>query len=447
MKAMKALFQKETWIRGMLGVAAFIMVVSLQTFTSLAASGKVIAETAKIRSEASTGSSVVGSTVKGKTIDIVGAVKDSAGTVWYKVPNGNNTYGYIRSDLVETSDDIKVEAASAATTTTTTTTEKPADTVPTSIGEQAATVAVESAKIRSGASTSHDPIASLSKGESITLIGEATDSAGKKWYQIRFTKNGSSREGYIRSDLITLGASDAAASTDGSQTDGSDAASTDGSEETPADGENVDGAEQTETEKTEETQEDTPAEPEHNDYEVVYNDETYWLYDNVNGTMMSVTNLLDVVNQTGADNQSLQKQVTTEKIIIIVMAVVVVILIAAVTILIFKLKDAYYYEDYEDEEEEIEEEPEHPVKKKKKQSREMDYEEEPVPVKKKRTREREDFYEEEERPVRQKTRQEADLTAAEEKKPAKKSARKAQNFLVDDDEFEFEFLNMDDKDL
>lgn len=447
MKAMKALFQKETWIRGMLGVAAFIMVVSLQTFTSLAASGKVIAETAKIRSEASTGSSVVGSTVKGKTIDIVGAVKDSAGTVWYKVPNGNNTYGYIRSDLVETSDDIKVEAASAATTTTTTTTEKPADTVPTSIGEQAATVAVESAKIRSGASTSHDPIASLSKGESITLIGEATDSAGKKWYQIRFTKNGSSREGYIRSDLITLGASDAAASTDGSQTDGSDAASTDGSEETPADGENVDGAEQTETEKTEETQEDTPAEPEHNDYEVVYNDETYWLYDNVNGTMMSVTNLLDVVNQTGADNQSLQKQVTTEKIIIIVMAVVVVILIAAVTILIFKLKDAYYYEDYEDEEEEIEEEPEHPVKKKKKQSREMDYEEEPVPVKKKRTREREDFYEEEERPVRKKTRQEADLTAAEEKKPAKKSVRKAQNFLVDDDEFEFEFLNMDDKDL
>ncbi len=446
MKAMKALFQKETWIRGMLGVAAFVMVVSLQTFTSLAASGKVVAETAKIRSEASTGSSVVGSTVKGKTIDIVGAVKDSSGTVWYKVPNGNNTYGYIRSDLVETSDDIKVEAASTAAATTTTTTEKPADTVPTSIGEQAATIAVDSAKIRSGASTSHDPVASLSKGESVTLIGEATDSAGKKWYQIRFNKNGSSKEGYIRSDLITMGASsDGAANTDGSQTDGTDTAEADGSEETPADGENTEIPEGTDTE---ESQEETPAEPEHNDYEVVYNDETYWLYDNVNGTMMSVTNLLDVVNQTGADNEALQKQVTTEKIIIIVMAVVLVILIAVVTILIFKLKDAYYYEDYEDEEEELEEEePEPPVKKKKKQSRDLDYEEEPVPVKKKRTREREDFYEEEERPVRKKSRQEADLTAAEEKKPVKKPSRKAQNFLVDDDEFEFEFLNMDDKDL
>ena len=36
----------------------------------------------------------------------------------------------------------------------------------------------------------------------------------------------------------------------------------------------------------------------------------------------------------------------------------------------------------------------------------------------------------------------------ENREPVKKQpARKPQNFLVDDDEFEFEFLNMDDKDL
>ena len=34
------------------------------------------------------------------------------------------------------------------------------------------------------------------------------------------------------------------------------------------------------------------------------------------------------------------------------------------------------------------------------------------------------------------------------KEPERRPApRKPQNFLVDDDEFEFEFLNMDDKDL
>ena len=77
-----------------------------------------------------------------------------------------------------------------------------------------------------------------------------------------------------------------------------------------------------------------------------------------------------------------------------------------------------------------------------------DYDEAPVEKKPKIKRiQKAGCYEEEERPVRKKTRQEADLTAAEEKQPVKKTSRKAQNFLVDDDEFEFEFLNMDDKDL
>ena len=48
-------------------------------------------------------------------------------------------------------------------------------------------------------------------------------------------------------------------------------------------------------------------------------------------------------------------------------------------------------------------------------------------------------------------RRESEVTYREESdgeeniRPAR--ARKAKNFLLDDDEFEFEFLNMDDKDL
>ena len=40
----------------------------------------------KSEQKASTDSSVVASTSKGAKIDIVGAEKDSSGTVWYKVP-------------------------------------------------------------------------------------------------------------------------------------------------------------------------------------------------------------------------------------------------------------------------------------------------------------------------------------------------------------------------
>ena len=104
----KILFQKNILMRSMLGMMACVMFFMFSGFVSEAAEGKVTANTAKIRKEANTDSEVVGSTSKGKTVDIVGAEKDSSGMVWYKVPNGNNTYGYIRSDLVETSDTIEV---------------------------------------------------------------------------------------------------------------------------------------------------------------------------------------------------------------------------------------------------------------------------------------------------------------------------------------------------
>lgn len=453
MRTMKALFQKEAWVKRVLGFAVSVLIFSVSGFISQAAEGKVIADTARIRAEANADSEVVGSTAKGKTVDIVGAVKDSAGNVWYKVPNGNNTYGYIRSDLIETSDEIKItETASAGTESTS----KPADTVPTAIEEQQASISVKSANIRSGASKQHDSVSTLPQGTAITLIGEANDSAGNKWYQITCSYNGKTVQGYVRSDLITIGA---AASTENNEANG-DAntdSSAEGENQEGQEGENPEGSEN--TEGTEGEQQQPPVE-EHSDYEIVYNDETYWLYDNTNNTMMSVVKLLEVVNQANESNDALQSQIKTEKIIIIVLAVIIALLVIGVTILLFKLRDAYYYE--EDYEEEIEEEPVVPKKKKRRtEEAEEDFSEEPVPAKKKKVREAEpDVTErpvrkrtsaegaEGSRPVRQKTMQDAEIQAAERKQTTKKPVqRKAQNFLVDDDEFEFEFLNMDDKDL
>ncbi len=416
----KILFQKSILIRSMLGMMACVMLFVFSGFVSEAAEGKVTADTAKIRKEASTDSEVVGSTSKGKTVDIVGAEKDSSGMVWYKVPNGNNTYGYIRSDLVETSDTIEV-SQQASSSTSSENTKKPEATVPTSIGEQKATIAQSSVRVRSGASTAHDAIGSLTEGTEITLIGEANDSAGNKWYQIRCdSKN---MEGYIRSDLITI--SEAQENT----------------ESDTAEGENGEG-EATEAEGSESGVAETvePAEPEHNDYEVVYNDETYWLYNNIDSTMMKVEDLLNVVNTANENNEKLQNQIKSNKIIVVILAVIIVILVVAVTILIFKLRDLYYG-DYEEEEEEEEEEPV-PVRKKQKKPVE---EEEVEPVRKKRPVFEET--EQSERPAKAKPVQ-GELQAAEKKQTEKKPApRKAQNFLLDDDEFEFEFLNMDDKDL
>ena len=345
--------------KGILGFAVAMMVFGLSTISSLAATGTVTAGTAKIREKASTDSSVVASTSKGAKIDIVGAEKDSSGTVWYKVPVSGGSYGYVRSDLVETSDKIDVtdnSSSSSADASTSASASKPEATVPTAIGEQAATVKCSSnVKVRAGASTKHDVVTSLPDGTAITLIGEANDAAGNKWYQLRCEYNGKTVEGYIRSDLIAIGSNASAAN----GTDSTDAASADGSEA-------VDGAEVTdgaEAENPDEVQEgdgseeapEEQPEPEHNDYEVVYMTDTenpdtgkYYLYNNIDGTMADVEVLFSSITTANENVARLESESSQKNIVIIILAVVIVLLFIGLTILIIKLRGAYEY-DYDED--------------------------------------------------------------------------------------------------
>lgn len=461
--------------KGILGFVVAIMVFGLFAIPSLAATGTVTAGTAKIREKAGTDSSVVASTSKGAKIDIVGAEKDSSGTVWYKVPVSGGSYGYVRSDLVETSDTISVTESTSSSSTSTsasTSASKPEATVPTAIGEQAATVKCSSnVKVRAGASTQHDVVTSLPNGTAITLIGEANDAAGNKWYQLRCEYNGKTIEGYIRSDLIAIGSN--ASSVD--ETDNADTTSADGSE-------TVDGTEMTdgaETENPDASQEgdgseETPAEEpesEHNDYEVVYMADTenpdtgkYYLYNNIDGTMADVEALFSTVTTANENVAKLEAESSQKNVIIIILAVVIVLLFIGVTILIIKLKGAYEY-DYEDEEEVDEEEFEEPVPgRRRRDSQEDEMQERPRRQERmgktpreeeghhvRRERGREEASEREGRPSRngnpERQGQPSRRSAENNEGTVKKAPRKAQNFLADDDEFEFEFLNMDDKDL
>lgn len=458
--------------KGILGFVTAVMVLGLSTITCFAATGTVTAGTAKIREKASTDSSVVASTAKGAKIDIVGAEKDSSGTVWYKVPVAGGSYGYVRSDLVQTSDTISVttdNSQASSTSTSTSSESKPEATVPTAIGEQAATVKCDSnVKVRAGASTKHDVVTSLPNGTAITLIGEANDSAGNKWYQLRCEYNGKTVEGYIRSDLIAIGSNTTSA-------DGTDTADTsaDGTEVTDG---SADGTDGTEGENPDESQtEEIPAEepePEHNDYEVVYMADTenpdtgkYYLYNNIDGTMADVEVLFSSVTTANDNVAKLEAESSQKNIIIIILAVVIVLLFIGLTILIIKLKGAYEYDYDEEEEEEEEEEFEEPAPRRRireepveEYERPRRQERSPRPSREeedvrpaRRERGREEAPEREGRPARNSS---AERQGQPQKRQpesgegtVKRAPRKAQNFLADDDEFEFEFLNMDDKDL
>ncbi len=61
----------------------------------------------------------------------------------------------------------------------------------------------DNVNVRASASTSAEKVTTLGDGHEVTITGSDTDDSGETWYQISFTKDGTSYTGYIRHDFLT----------------------------------------------------------------------------------------------------------------------------------------------------------------------------------------------------------------------------------------------------
>ena len=170
---------------------------------------KVTASSAKIRKSADSSSEVIGSAAKDKTISIKSQTKGADGYTWYEVYVDANTLGYIRSDLVSITDGSTPSSSSGTTTTTTTATPAPAvNETPvevTAVEPLSATVTGgQSVRVRSNASTTSQIVTTAENGMALTVTGQATGTDGKTWYQITFISNSIEVTGFIRSDYVAL---------------------------------------------------------------------------------------------------------------------------------------------------------------------------------------------------------------------------------------------------
>ena len=141
--------------------------------------GTINASSVRMRSEPSTGASVLGTYSAGTTMTVTG-VNGS----WYKV-SYNGVTGYVRSDYVSLSGAAGGSAGSAASGTP-------------------GTVKGSDVRMRSGAGTSYSVVGTYSNGTALTVI-----SAENGWTKV--TIGGVS--GYIRSDYVSTSGSAAASQT------------------------------------------------------------------------------------------------------------------------------------------------------------------------------------------------------------------------------------------
>ncbi|MDD3369421.1 MAG: SH3 domain-containing protein [Lachnospiraceae bacterium] len=185
-----------------------------------------------------------------------------------------------------------------------------------------ATVTGGDINVRSGAGTTFDAITKAANGTAVVITGEEADSDGKTWYQVNITVDGSEKTGYIRNDFLELG--------------------------------DVIAPEVPETETAEETQETETTEevPVNNDYAVEYiqgedGTLTWYLDNNQEGVRYKISELMEASKLSAADAENSQSG--RDKIIIIVLFVLVAILVITVTLLLFKLHSAYEEEEENEE--------------------------------------------------------------------------------------------------
>ena len=464
---------------------------SLQTFAYTETTGTVSQDNVKVRESASTTATQVSSLKIGDTIEIVDEATDASGYVWYKIRVNKSEYGYVRSDLVEkkggsssssstTSNESQSNAAAAE--------QLPATTA-TAVDAKSATITEESVNVREGAGTKYNSVGKVTKGDTVTITGEATGTDNKTWYQVTF--GSSNKTGYVRSDLLQV----------------SEAAP----EETTEGGEGAEGAEG-EGEATETPEESEASEEENNDpavtseagdghYSLVYltDDESgepiWYLYDNIEGYRVKVNELIDAAKSSDEVNK-LVKTNNNYKTILIILAVVIAALVIGLIIMALKLRDSLYYEDEEDEQEydryaqqrrrarpdddeEEDERPQRRVRPSDERTVRPNRDEDPRAARATRQPRRDENVEDrpvrprrpvsasddeqrqarpsrpvrrddEDRPVRPR-RPEGDADGrrsyrdADAEAPAKETPkRRAKNFIGDEDDFEFEFLDLDD---
>lgn len=377
-----------------------------------AATADVVASEGRIREAADKSSKTLASVEKGDKLDVLAETKDGEGYTWYKVRIDAGNNGYIRADLVTVNGTIPTESTSSSessqTVNSSETQSQTQETVVAVTVSETDVVSVKTttmARIRKGAGTSFDSAGGIKEGITVPVLGVATGSDGKNWYQISYSENNQTIDGFIREDLVEV------------------VERREIVEEIP--------------EEAQPVEEETAVAEENQDYYVKFvsnesGESDWYLFNNIEGTSMSLTQMLSVIDQVKNKELKEADQVSNMRIIIFAMAAVLVVLVIVVTILIFKLRDSYSYEEYEDEEEEEEEEEEiRPIPEPKKIfAAKLKKEEEPMAT-----------------PARDTLKRPSPRKQEEELPPVK--AAKAENrswqskdFLELDDDMEFEFLDL-----
>lgn len=290
-------------------VLALMLVLFWNSFTMVAradSKGTVTATSARIRQEASTSSTAVGSVQNGATVTIINEVQGTDSKIWYQVETSDGTKGYIRSDLVSKTDGGSTPNANL--------TVNPSVEVTQVQPIEAKVTGGSVIRVRTDASASDSSgiITTVSNGTAVTVSGQATGADNMTWYLVSFYSNNTVVTGFIRNDFLTLSGEITPVDTN-----------------TPAEGDS--------DTQTPESQE--PVEEKKPYYTQQDQEGTWQLIDYANGEAYDIEKLLAANKSSGETILANQKTIRNQKVIIIILVILVIAAVLAVSMLYYKIRD------------------------------------------------------------------------------------------------------------
>lgn len=148
-----------------------------------------------LRQNADASSAQVMELSSGQNVKVNNEITSADGTKWYQVLVNDTSIGYVLASAVELGE---------------TGTEQPATTTPSgtqtiTVTERVGTVSASGAvRVRAEASTSSNQVATMNPNDTFLVLEDVKAADGYTWHKIEFDNNGTTVNGYVRSDLVTV---------------------------------------------------------------------------------------------------------------------------------------------------------------------------------------------------------------------------------------------------
>ena len=302
--------KKQMAGKALLGMMTALLVLTfsllLDGFSQVAMAatqGKITASSVNVRKEASASSTAVAGAKKDDVVSVNGQTTGTDGKVWYKV-EVNGVVGYIRSDLMSVTEGDVPDTTNQPTAVVT-------DVEPIS----GKVTGGQLIRVRGDASTDSRIVTTVASGTELTIVGEATSADNKIWYKVNFAKDGAQITGFIREDFVNPS--------------GNIVPVTEPQEPQDPVVQPQDPVVQPQDPVVQETK----------DWETSLQNDTWYLIDNVNSKKYEINDMLQGATTNAQLYYDSQDTVKVQKVAIIILVILLLGVIAVAAFVFYKIKD------------------------------------------------------------------------------------------------------------